>query len=232
MKKIGNDPLSICLIFLIALEIFFIIYIYSEYNNQIYTLIIEIYGAFVATFWGVYFSLYYSKKEEKEKEAIISKKIILGTLKLIYSELDINNIYLKNVLDGLISMPRSLAQLYTQLSFIIDRSKGIKSNALYAAISSGDMHEISKDDLIFNAIQQAYYNIDLGLNGLSLTLNIYKDFVNIDEERIEQALKEKAVTILDKEIESIGRVIGWVKKAEKILHEYLTSQGITFTIDK
>lgn len=232
MKKIELIPLEISLGLVLILLLLLLEYQRVNYVDKLLEFIIQIFGAFVATFLGVYFSLYYTKKQEKEKEERDSNKVFLGSLKLLWAEMDLNGKAVKNILEGFKSMPRIVPKLYNQHIFLLEHSKSIKTNSFYGVITSGGMNEISKNDNIFNALQQAYYNMEMAINGLTLTGEIYKDFDGIKAENVPSDIVNTMFLILDKEIDKLGRTVDFIERAKHIVFEYLSDRGVTFSEDE
>lgn len=197
---------------------------YKEFLEMVLT----IFGAFIATLFGVFLSLRYTKKHEKEKESDLNQKILLGSLKLIYSELDFNTKIIDNVIEGLRSMPRSAGLLYDNYNLLIHESNSTKYQCFYGTISSGNMNVISQHEDIFNALQQAYYNLELTMKGLILSQEVYKDFKGIKEDAIHPEIVGRLYVILDDELTKATYAREYVMLAKGKLSDYLSSYGITF----
>lgn len=134
--------------------------------------------------------------------------------------------------EGLKSMPRIVPKLYNQYIFLLEHGKSIKRDSFYGIITSGGMNEISKNDNIFNALQQAYYNMELAMSGLSLTGEIYKDFDGVKTENVPSDIVNTMFVILDKEIDKLGRTVEFIEIAKHIVFEYLSDRGVTFSEDE
>lgn len=196
-------------------------------NSDFYKLVVKLYGAFVVTFLGVYISLYYSKKQEKEKEERDAEKVYVGSLKLLASELSFNEQTLRNIIHGFESMPKSPAQYYDQYEMLIETAEVIKTDVFYSLISSGGMEEISRYDEILNNTQLAHYNTVLAINGLKISKNVFVDYHNRTD--IPPEFIIKANTIVDQEYEKTKRAMGMVAAAkEEIVRELKRRYGATF----
>ncbi len=228
-KALVTSILISLLLILILIYLLLKWYLIYGFNNKALELIIQIYGTFIATLLGVYISLYYSRKRDRERDEKQNQKIMLGYLKVIWSELDINEDVLKFLYEGLKTMPRIVTKLYDQISFLIEHCKGLKNKAFYGSISSGAISEISTDNDIFNNIQQAYYNTELAQNGLNLTTQAYKDLANPQFVKNLPEQEKLAFEILNKEIEKVSRTIELVEKAKKTIFNYLKKEGVTFS---
>ena len=201
-------------------------------ENKSLEIAIQIYGAFLATLFGVYLSLYYSKKEEKERQKYESDKILQGSLKLVWSELDLNSTTLNNLINGLKSMPRNLNKLYEQYNFLIESAKNIKYQTFYSLVSSSAINEICLNDDIFNPLQQAYYNTELTVNGLNISTQVFKDYADQPLNTIPSEFRTIAFNLLDKETSKVERTLKLVDKAKKVISEYLKTKGVTFKYEK
>lgn len=72
-------PILMSLLLVLGWEGLLICHQYYNYTNKLLELVINVYGAFVATLIGVYISVYYSNKQSKDAEGITHKKIMLGS---------------------------------------------------------------------------------------------------------------------------------------------------------
>lgn len=231
----NNDALmslgfsGLLLLSLLSLPALMYQYVLSNYNNKLLEQIIQIYGAFVATMLGVYFSLYFSRWQESEKTKKNEEQAMLGSLKIIWSELDINEDIFNNLKSGLEDMPKISTNLYTQQSYLIKYCSGLKSKAFYATMSSGTINIIANHQNIFNALQQAYYNIELTQSGLDLTNEIYRDLADKEFAAQNPDIVRNAFDMLTKEIKKVKRTIQMISEAKKITFDYLVSKGVTFT---
>lgn len=224
IKKLLTAPILGTAVFLLVLLGLFYL---QGFDKQSLSLIISVYGGFVATMLGLYVSLYYTREREKDQEKEINKKIMIGSLKLLWSELDLNSRSLKNLVKGYTEMPKIHEALYDNFTFLSTYCEGIKFQVFYGLISSGDMNEISKKDDIFNALQQAYYNLELMLNGIKMTSLIYRDLDSHPKPTSTDI--ELCWGLLEQEISKGKRTLEFVDKAKSVITDYLTEQGVTFT---
>jgi hypothetical protein len=202
------------------------------FNSKLLELIIQIYGSFVATLFGVYLSLYFSKKQDRQNTAEKIQQTMLGSLKVIWSELDINEEILRNLNDGLKNMPRNITKLYEQQSYLIEHVKALKYKAFYSTMSSGAINIISNHPDIFNDLQQAYYNLEMTQNGLNLTNQAYKDLIDLKFAEQNPELVAAAFSMLYQERLKVDRTIAMIVKAKKSTSKYLKSKGVIFTIEE
>ena len=70
-------------------------------NEEFIKFTIEFAGAFTATFIGVFVSFHLSKRLDEAKEIKNDERILDSNLKLIWSELDINKLVVKAIIDGI-----------------------------------------------------------------------------------------------------------------------------------
>jgi len=148
LKKILVSPLIgtiILITILLTLSYFYI----PKYNSLGF--LIGIYGAFVATLLGVYVSLYYSREHTKEQEIKVVEKVMIGSLKMLWSELDLNKNSLENLIAGYETMPREHENIFENYKFLSVFCGGIKFEVFYGLISSGAMNDISRNDSVFNS---------------------------------------------------------------------------------
>lgn len=234
MSKQTENRIVELLIALILLTAFGgLIYLYpylntSSNNGKQWELGIQAYGAFVATLFGVYISLHLSKIQEHERD----ERAMLGSLKTIWSELDINGDILAQIYSGLQNMPRIPSQLSSQQNLLITHAKGLQDRAFYATLSSGAMNVISMHNDIFNDLQQAYYNTQSAQIGLSSTNEIYEDLAKNAVFAQDPFMTNVAFNMIEKESYKFERTIAMVTKAKKSTFDYLTSKGVIFSRDE
>ena len=218
--------------FIIFSPLLFLLTKYKALNNEndakILETSIQIYGTFTATLFGVLLSLYITLDLNQELEKNDNLKIMLGNLKVLWSELDLDETILKQLEDGLVSMPRVVSQLHNQTSYLIKHSINLKSKAFYATMSSGAINIISTNNEIFNDLQQAYYNIELAHGGLVLTNETFKDLAKPNFAAQSPGLVKMAFDNLDGDIDKIKRTISMVRKAKKSINSYLLKYGVVF----
>lgn len=227
LRKFALSPITGSIFFLVVLVLLF--YFYGVRNNS-FELFVGIYGAFVATLLGIYISLYYTREQTKKQENRSTEKITVGALKLLWSELDLNKGSLKYLLEGYKTLPKIDEALYENFVFLSTYGRGIKFDVFYGLISSGAMSEISKDDDIFNALQQAYYNTELMIDGIRMTEQVYKYF-NDNPKKTSRDI-ELMWSLLDLEIKKVERTIKMIDTAGDLLQRYLSVRGVTFSKDK
>ncbi len=170
------SPLNISLALILVLLLLFLALQGQSSNSGMLRLLTELYGAFIVTFLGVYISISYSKKQESEREEKDRVKVYLGALKLLASELDLNEQPLKTLSQAIYDIPREPDKYYDNYGFILEMTRDIKSDIFYSLIASGSMDEVSKSEVIFNKIQQAYYNTSKAINGIGLSREVFKDY--------------------------------------------------------
>lgn len=221
---------------IIAILLLLLCYLKLDYLSDLQRKMLEIsaltLGTFAATLVGVYISISYDKEKEIKRAEEESKKILIASLKIIYSELDLNSISLRHIVDGLQNMPFILPRLYDMYQFVIIAAKPLKAEAFYSIIGSNALHEITQDNDIFNAIQQAYYNMKRFVDGLDLSRETYKDVMDKQEKNIPLELVERLRLIHDKEIEVAIRAQKLVNKAMDVIRDYLMANGVIFSIDE
>lgn len=170
------SPLNISLVLILILLLLFFALQKQSGNTDMLRLITELYGAFIVTFLGVYTSISHSKKQEKEKEEKDKTKVYLGALKLLASELSLNEQPLKTLSQAIYNIPPEPSKYYDNYGFILEMTKDIQTDVFYNIIASGSMNEVSKSETIFNKVQQAYFNTSKAINGISLSREIFKDY--------------------------------------------------------
>lgn len=211
------------------LLVLFLVLMILEYQSNskdvVLPIVIQLYGSFIAIFLGIYLPLAEAKKKETQEE----QRRMVASLKLIWSELDINEMVMKNVLHGLQTMPRRIEQLYDNSLFVLNTTKDVVNGAYYGSISSGTMNKISEHDDIFNSLQQAYFNTHLTVRGLNSTAEVYKEYDHKNPATIPANLQQQAMEILDKEIEKAKSAIAFIATAKRISGEYLAKRGVTFS---
>ena len=198
-------------------------------NPDFLKLITELYGAFVVTFLGVYISIRYTKKSDQEKEKNEREKIYLGGLKLLASELSLNEQPLIPLSEALDSIPDEPDKYYDNYGFLLEMVRDVKTDVFYGLVSSGTMGEICKSESIFNKIQQAYYNVQKTINGISLSREVFKDFANISIDKISPDWIDMAKGIISNESKKLKRTITMVQDARKEIERELLEYGITFS---
>lgn len=197
----------------------------SNNKEVVLPIVIQLYGGFVAVLVGVYIPLAEAKKKERQEE----RRRMIASLKLIWSELDINEIVMRNILLGLQTMPRKIDQMYDSVLFVLNVAKDLRTEAYYGAISSATIMTISESDAIFNSLQQAYYNMQLTESGLSMTADVYKEYYQKNLATIPQEFKAQVLDIHDKEIKKCVSAITFIATAKKISGAYLSKTGVTFS---
>lgn len=148
--------------------------------------IIELVGAIIATFLGVYVSFGLTISEDYEKELLTTKKIYSKNLKLLRSELSLDLQNTEVVCSALETMPRNPSQYFNQYSFLIELSKSIKTVHFNTLIGSTGMDEIADNDELFNAILEAFYNIELFVVSLNVSRNALTDKELLNDPRLRE----------------------------------------------
>ena len=200
-------------------------------NEEFIKFTIEFAGAFTATFIGVFVSFHLSEMLDEAKEIKNDERILDSNLKLIWSELDINKLVVKAIIDGIESLPQNITEYYECYKMLIKHSNSIKTGMFYGSVASGAMDEIAKKDDIFNALQQAYYNLNIGISGLIVSQEMFKDYRKKDLQTIHPTdliiLKELVV----KESNKMKGVIEFITTAQNNIEKYLNAKGVTFKTD-
>jgi len=198
-------------------------------NLDFLKIVIGLFGAFVVTFLGVSISFGYSKRSDQEKEKKEREKIYIGGLKLLASELSLNEqplIPLSEAIDNISNEPN---KYYDNYGFLLEMTRDIKTDVFYGLVSSGTMNEISKSENIFNKVQQAYYNIQKTINGIGLSREVFKDFADKPIGSISQDWIDMCKGIIGNEAQKLKRTIEMVQDAKKEIIEELGKYGVTFT---
>ena len=196
-------------------------------NSEILKLVTELYGAFVVTFLGVYVSISYSKKQEREKEERDTQKVYISSLKLLASELSFNEQTLSQLVEGFTTMPRIASQYNHQYGMLLQTPRKPKTDVFYSLISSGAMEEISKSDKILNDSQLALYNTIDAINGLKTSRNVFKDYYNKAD--IPPNFVATADGLVNQEYQKTVRALGMVTSAKEEIVRELGKHGVTFT---
>lgn len=226
----GRSPLNLSLFLIIILLILLLILQKQISSSNFLHVVIELFGAFVVTFMGVYISINYTKKSDQEKERKEREKVYVGGLKLLASELRLNEQLLPPLNDTIDTIPDNPDKYYDNYGFILEMAHGIKTDVFYNLISSGTIHEISRSDDIFNKVQQAYYNIQGSINGISLSRKVFEDFADKPINTIPQSLIDMAKGIINNESQKLKRTIEMVRVAREEIEKELSAEyGVTFT---
>ena len=214
---------TVTFILFISIALYLILYSKSYISNDSFLSdIILIFGTLIATIVGVYLSFVFAEVKNRER-------ILLASLKTIYSELSFNLQTLNNLLTGVKSMPQNLSRMYDQYLYAIKHGKNINTIAFNGLIYSGAIYEVSTDDNIFNTLQQAYYNSQLTINGLNLTADIFKEFVDHPNLLQNSEFVEDAWNIHNEEIKKIEDAIDFTEKAMKTVIDFLSTKSIRFS---
>jgi hypothetical protein len=197
-------------------------------NLEFLKLVTELYGAFVVTFLGVYISLFYSKKQDREKSKEDQEKVYVSSLTLLASELSLNEQPLKALNDAISHLPKEPNKLYENYGFLLEMTKDIKNDVFYNLISSPGMTEISRKFDIFNKVQQAYFNTIKAINGLSLSREVFLNYYDFDITIIPPELIDRASEIVNQEVAKLSRTLEMVQEAKKIIIKELETYKIVF----
>jgi hypothetical protein len=226
---IGLNPLNLSLLLIIILSTFLLIVQKQVSNLDFLKTIIELFGAFVVTFLGVYISISYTKKSDQEKEKKEREKVYIGGLKLLASELSLNEQPLIPLSEAIDNIPDEPGKFYDNYGFLLEMTRDIKTDVFYGLVSSGAMDEISKSEDIFNKVQQAYYNTQKSINGIGLSREVFVDFANKPVATIPQDWIIMAKGIINNESLKLKRTIEMVQEAKKTIIDELGKYGVTFT---
>lgn len=230
MHNILIDSLPILTLFVAGFSIGGIIRLHSIVAFGDFTrMVIELLGAFTVTFLGLYASNIYSKKQDYENKKRESNNYYKSALVLISSELDFNEKILLHLIDGINSMPKLLKTYHSQFSFLIEVAKPIKSNAFYATFYTQSIHEIINNLELFNALQQAYYNIELAVNGLYLSRDAHTECIKMPEELITSDILENSNMMIVGDKNKIIRAIELLRKAKNVSDTELDKYNLKFT---
>lgn len=144
--------LLITLLFMISRHFF----IYGE--GLTLNIVLQIFGGFIATLFGVYLSLHLTNKEEYMRKQADSLQKLINALLLISDDISFkkfNYEIIKKVLDK--NQPNSYL-IRDDFAFIQPILKGIDNQIFFSIVASGDFLEISKNDTLTYNIQLAYSN--------------------------------------------------------------------------
>jgi hypothetical protein len=224
MNKLTPSPRNTILILLLILEVLFLAYLI--FPVPIIEMIVIIYGGFVATLAGVYWSLYLSKKNEETKDIKLSKKRFLGSLKLIHNELEIDGRIAQILVKNLSAIEPNLKYIPSQFKDIKKTSLLIKTNAYYGVISSGGMDEISNHDDVFNSIQKAYHNLNLAIATLETGESVLSSVSVYDNTPDAQKILEGAMEFLNGELETFKNNYNNIHAAILLMKKYFEENGI------
>ena len=177
---------------------------------------------------GVSISFSYSKKSDQEKEREEREKIYIGGLKLLASELSLNEQPLMPLSEAIDDIPDEPGKYYDNYGFLLEMTRDIKAEVFYSLVSSGTMDEISKSEDIFNKIQQAYYNTQKTINGIGLSREVFKDFADKPVASIPQDWIDMAKGIINNESQKLKRTIEMVKDARIAIEKELKKYGVVF----
>ncbi len=233
MFKLNQFPrlvssLNISLTLILILAILLLALQKQSGNTDMLRLVTELYGAFVVTFLGVYISISYSKNQESEKEEKERNKVYLGALKLLASELSLNEQPMKTLSQAIYNIPPKPDKYYDNYEFILEMTRDIKTNVFYSVIASGSMDEVNKSELIFNKVQQAYYNTSKAINGIALSREVLKDYeVNSKLPNFAQWL-ELISEMIKQEANKVKRAQEMVTSAKEEIVKELNKYGVTF----
>lgn len=221
-------PLNMSLALILVLLLLFLALQGQSGNSDMLRLVTELYGAFVVTFLGVYISISYSKKQESEREEKDRENIYLGALKLLASELDLNEQPLKTLSQAIYNVPNEPEKYYDNYGFILEMTRDVKSDVFYSLIASGSMDEVNKSEVIFNKVQQAYYNTSKAINGIGLTREVLKDYeINSRLPTFSQWLAMVS-GMIKQEADKVKRAQEMVTSAKEEIVKELNKFGVTF----
>lgn len=225
------SPIFQTVILLLTFVVIFLIFIFMGLANNAFAIIVTIYGDFVATVIGVYWSIYLTNIKAHEDDQKNREAILLGSLKLLYSELDINEMNLESVAEALRVMPLKITEFFGNFTLLEPVILGLKTQAFYGVISSGDMREITTEVDIFNPIQQAYFNMDLFKSGFVTAKIIFKEFKN-DTPYITVYERNQCLSTLNNVKENIDKILKIIKIAKGTTAQFLIKKGTKISVDK
>ena len=227
--KIRNSPFWFIYILLLSFILAVLIYIYSC-ENKVVEIIVTFWGGFVATLIGVYLSLLVTTEQSKHAEKRKKHSILLSSLKLIYSELDINEMNLQMIQETLDDYESDIASYYDDFTMLNTTLSTLKDKAFYGLIASGSMEEITTIPKIYNSIQQAYFNMGLTVNGFNATRLIFKGFKN-SKKSITAKEKEMCINQLELFKKRLSSQIGIIIRAKKEITTFLIKNNVSISID-
>ncbi len=195
-------------------------------------LIITIYGGFVASLVGIYWSFAITNWQTAKERKTERDKVLLASLKLIYSELDINEKNLKDARGGLETMPFEINNLFDGFEFLKTVVDSLKSPAFYGTIVSGDMKEITLNPQLFNPIQQAYFNMEIAISAFNTSRMSFKDYSSIRPDLLTQVDTIQCAERLANLKLNWDRALNIIDKAKQILSKYLTDHGVIISVDE
>ena len=190
--------------------------------------ITELFGAFVVTFLGVSISLSYSKKSDQDKEKNERERIYLSGLKLLFSELSLDEQHLSVISEAIDTIPDKPEKNYNNFGFLMEMGRTIRTNVFYNLISSGGMDELNKDDELFSKIQMAYYNLQKAIDGISLSREMFKDFSNLPINTIPIKNIMEMKEIIRQESQKIKDSLEMIKIAKDLIRIELGKYEIVF----
>lgn len=220
--------LNISLILILILALLLLELQKQTTNAEILKLGIEIYGACVATFLGVYISLSYSRKQEADKKEEDRRKVYLGALKLLASELSLNEQPLKTLSEAISNLPPEPSKYYNNYGFLLEMTRDIKYDVFYSVIASGSMDEVSKTETIFNKVQQAYFNTIKAINGISLSREVLKDYLEVSRTPAFPVWLERITGMIEQETDKIKRAQQMVTSAKEEIIAELKKYDVSF----
>lgn len=222
---------EVTLFLLASSSLLLLLWVYQSLTSN-YTFIIktiELLATLIVTFLGVFGSFYLTKRFENHRDAIQSNSVLESALILLWSELDLSETTFITLTDAYKNMPRNPARYYDQYTFLIEMAKGSKTKVFYNITSTQAISELAKNKSIFNAVQQAYYNIELAINGLNLSKELFIELRNIKP--IPPDLIESSNNIYEKELNKLEQTLTLIVKAKMFIYEELELRGLQFSRD-
>jgi len=231
LKFKDYQSLNITILLILSFEILFIFYLLTGLNHQI-EIIVTIYGGFIATLIGVYWSFHLSTQQAEADKKKERKRVLLASLKLILSELDVNEMNLKDVRQALDTMPQQVNTFYDSFTMLQTIVSSLKSQAFYGSIFSGDMREITNESKIFNAIQQAYFNMELSISAFNTVTFSFKSYSEVRDSNLSEDDKNQCQKNITNTKNNLDRLLVIVNKAKQEVKSYLENHGIKIGLDK
>lgn len=219
------------LVLLDILLIFLLIYQRGAETQKFDEMVMMLIGTAIVTFLGVYLSFRLTASEERKREDERKEKNYTNGLKLIYSELTINEEAIDILSRALKAMPDAPGLFYENYTFLMEMSKGVRTKNFDNLIGSDSMNEIISNDEVINCIQQAYYNIEKAVSGLALSREVFIMLKDKNPQNIPLEMIQNAKNIISKEAGKTDSTLELIKKAEKRLLDELTLRKVTFTLD-
>lgn len=206
-------------LFLYQIEIHYICEFFLYWQKLSIETKSQIIGGFLATFGGVYLSLYLNGRQQMELKKNEKREVFLSTMEILVMELAFNESIIKGLSDGLKQVPRVQATIYGNLKFLLEHSNDTRSMVFNNTISSGIVTELQNHEDLFNALHHSYYNMEsIGLSLVVLALE--------DAESQEQSVIDG---LINKSSEKVEKVLQNIRNAKKLVQEELEKNNISIS---